>query len=539
VNDRPEEEEKVSILLVDDRPGNLASLKGVLERPDYELMLAHSGEEALLAILKREFAVILLDVAMPQMDGFEVARIIKQRERFKWIPIIFVTASIENIEWIFEAYRVGAVDFLGKPIDPHAVRAKVAVFVEAYRQRRQIQRQAALLRESERRERELEIARLKLETERRYRNLAEAIPHIIWTAKPSGEVEYFNNRWFATTGRSKADSMASAWQTALHPEDLARFKHRWSEVRNEGSELQMELRLRQADGAYRWYLCHALAEEDADHHVTSWLGTFTDIDEQRRAHDESRVAVRVRDEFLSVAAHELRTPITSLLLQLQTLRRDLDVCDGLEPRIHQKVEAGTRQVRRLANLVSSLLDVSRIATGRLELQIEEFDLCVLVREVLERFGEEAANAKSELRFTGCPQAIGSWDRLRIDQLLSNILSNAIKYAQGKPIDVRMEVTDDGPRVSIEDRGIGIPPEDIDRVFGRFERAVSTRHYGGLGLGLYISEKIAEAHGGRIHLESQVGKGSTFTVQMPWVTVPRSVPLGGESAEPGPPIDAVH
>ena len=110
-------EERVSILLVDDRPGNLLSLKGVLERPDYELVMAGSGEEALQQVLRREFAVILLDVAMPQMDGFEVARVIKQRERFRWIPIIFVTASVQNIEWIFEAYSVGAVDFLPKPVE--------------------------------------------------------------------------------------------------------------------------------------------------------------------------------------------------------------------------------------------------------------------------------------------------------------------------------------------------------------------------------------------------------------------------------------
>jgi CheY-like chemotaxis protein len=144
----------VSILIVDDQPGNLLSLAAVLDRPDYDLVLAHDGPEALSHVLRRDFAVILLDVAMPGMDGFEVASIIKQRAAYRAIPIIFVTASVQHIEWIYKAYGVGAVDFLQKPLDAQQVRAKVGVFVELHRQRLLIRRQADLLREYELREQE-------------------------------------------------------------------------------------------------------------------------------------------------------------------------------------------------------------------------------------------------------------------------------------------------------------------------------------------------------------------------------------------------
>lgn len=515
MNAAESEAEKVSILLVDDRPGNLLSLEGILERPDYDLVTALSGEEALKLVLREDFAVILLDIAMPGMDGFEVAGTIKQRVRFGTIPIIFITASVQNIEWIFKAYSVGAVDFLQKPLDPHAVRAKVAVFVELYRQKQQLQRHAAKLQEFERRQRELEVTRLKLESERRYRHLAEAIPHVVWTANADGEVEYFNQRWFEITAMDETGSLGSGWRSAVHPEDAKRLQADWERAFHSSQEFQTELRLRKAGGSYCWYLSRALPERDGAGGVVRWVGTLTDVDEEKRAHEELQGAIRLRDEFMSVASHELRTPLSALQLQLQSLQRLLQETriESLNGRVTKKLGSAIRQTDRLARLIDSLLDISRMARGKLELQLEDFDLGDAAREVAERFRDEAARQGCEISLSSKP-VVGRWDRLRIEQVITNLVSNSLKYGPGKPITILVEQHDGLATLVVQDEGIGIQPEDFQRIFERFERGVPARHYGGLGLGLYIVRQIVDAHGGVVRVESQPGAGSRFVVSLP-------------------------
>jgi len=511
--------ERVSILLVDDRQENLQALAAILERPEYNLVLDRSGEEALELVLRHEFALILLDVAMPTMDGFEVASFIKKRERYRLIPIIFVTASTGSMEWAFKSYSVGAVDFLRKPFDAEVIRAKVSVFVELFRQRQQIRKQAQLLREAERRESDMEIMRLKLESERRYRNLGDAIPHVVWTAGPDGDVQYLNRKWIELTGLTAEDSVGHDWLHVIHPDDRDGLRDAWTSAVQSGKGFELEARLKLQGGAFHWFLVRALPELDEDRHVVAWVGTFTDIDTQRRAQDKAQAAVELRDEFLSVASHELKTPLTALKLLVHGIQRSFDQAPEAvsSERMLSKLTAASRQADRLTALIENLLDVSRIATGRFELNVDEFDLADLVRECVDRMREVAKRVNCDVRLLVKGPVVGRWDRSRLDQVITNLLTNAFKYAPGKPVEVSVGVDHDSTIFSVRDHGIGIDADDQRRIFRRFERAVSNRHYGGLGLGLYIVSQIVESHGGRIEVSSQPQQGAEFLVRLPLVT----------------------
>ncbi|MCP3140280.1 ATP-binding protein [Pyxidicoccus xibeiensis] len=238
-----------------------------------------------------------------------------------------------------------------------------------------------------------------------------------------------------------------------------------------------------------------------------------------RLYMEAQDAIRARDTFLSVASHELNTPLTSLTLNVQALRRDLEprAASGggaAQEALTPKVVAVQRQLSRLSSLVRELLDVSRITAGKLRLEREDLDLAAIAREMVPRFSEDAARAGCTLRLEAPGPATGHWDRLRVEQVLQNLLSNAIKYGRGHPIDVRVGADAERAWLTVRDEGVGIAPEGQARLFQRFERLSSERHYGGLGLGLWIVKQIVDALEGRIRVESAAGQGSTFTVELP-------------------------
>lgn len=238
------------------------------------------------------------------------------------------------------------------------------------------------------------------------------------------------------------------------------------------------------------------------------------IVEVGRRQAEAVAAVRVRDDFLSIAAHELRTPLTTLELQLQTQARRIAHGEDDPARRAKSLEVMSRQCKRLEKLVANLLDVSRITAGRLDLEREEFDLARLAGEVAERLPNDLAASGSALHIVAPEPVVGHWDILRMDQVITNLLTNAIKYGAGKPITLSIAGDSRVATLSVRDEGIGIAEEDLQRVFERFERAVSGRNYGGLGLGLFISKEIVAAHGGEISIVSAPGAGSTFTVELP-------------------------
>ena len=244
---------------------------------------------------------------------------------------------------------------------------------------------------------------------------------------------------------------------------------------------------------------------------------------RRQTAEES---VQARDEFLQIAAHELKTPMTSLRLHLDTLSHALKKSGTQDERLHARVATAMRQTARLSRLIENLLDVSRITGGRLVLEFEEFDLVHMAEEVVDRFQVEATKARCTLEVRQQRPLVGRWDRLRLEQVVSNLLSNAIKYGAGMPIHVEIGEGGRGALLSVRDGGIGINEEALERIFGRFERAVSLHHFGGLGLGLFIARQIAEAHGGTIGVRSQPGDGATFTVTLPREPPPKESAAGG-------------
>jgi PAS domain S-box-containing protein len=245
--------------------------------------------------------------------------------------------------------------------------------------------------------------------------------------------------------------------------------------------------------------------------------------ENARLYRDAQEAIHLRDEFLSIASHELKTPLTPLNLKLQLLAREAQrqPDSPFRKAVEDYITVGSRQVKKLNELVSDLLDVARIIGGRLRLEFEEVDLGALAREIVGRYESEAARVGSTLGLEAPSSVVGRWDRLRLEQVITNLVDNAIKYGAGKPVLLQLEADADRAILRVKDEGIGIAPEFLTRVFERFERAVSDRHYGGLGLGLYITRTIVEAMGGSIQVASTLGAGATFTVVLPWM--PRAEP----------------
>jgi signal transduction histidine kinase len=227
--------------------------------------------------------------------------------------------------------------------------------------------------------------------------------------------------------------------------------------------------------------------------------------------------VHAREEFISIASHELRNPLQSLLLVSQTLQRAQEEPGGLSSKpelVRRAVGTVERQCRRLSRLVDSLLDVARARSGQLELELGPVDLAQVARSVVDLFREQLGRASCEVQLRAPAAVVGLWDRSRLEQVASNLLSNAIKYGAGRPIEIAVESSGGTARLAVRDHGIGIDRGALPGIFDPFTRAVSPRHHAGLGLGLFIVRQIVSRHGGRIAVESELGRGTTFTVELP-------------------------
>ena len=330
---------RARLLLVDDRPENLLALEAILEPLDADLVTAGSGEEALRRLLTDEFAAILLDVQMPGLDGFQTAELVKQRERTKHVPILFLTAISKDAEHVFRGYGAGAVDYLMKPFDPLILRAKVSVFIELWQK-------TVELRERDARIAEQELAAVERESEVRYRALADAVPQIVWTSDAEGRVLYRNERWYELTGASR-EGGDREWADVCHPEDVDAADAAWAAARRSGRPFEAEFRLRMADGTYRWFLGRAVSSAEG------WVGTSTDIEDRKRAED--------RQTFIAEAGWVLG----SSLDWEQTLA---DVARLAVPRIADWCAVDVFEDGRLRRLVLQHDDPLKLALAR-ELEV--------------------------------------------------------------------------------------------------------------------------------------------------------------------------
>lgn len=680
---------KVNILAVDDRPEGVMAVQAVLNSPNYNVVTASSGNEALKYLLQMEFAVILLDVQMPGMNGFETASIIKTRERSKDIPIIFMSAVSQDEQYVYQGYGVGAIDYLLKPFDPYILRSKVAIFVDIFRKNQLIKDQAQKLYENEQKAHAQTIDRMEIENLRRYQYLADSIPQIVFRFLPNGEFEYFNKVWFEYTGLSAEGSKGFAWKDLIHPDDLNELMNLFSHENESG--IECECRILNKHGEFRWHLIRIQPERYFNpKEISAWLGTATDIEDRKKAegmqkfladagemlvstldyrmtlqsiyklavprladwcsfdvvkddgtfenlvithkdssklehvrklHDhylchpasdvgiskvietgEARVftpmkqsineriaqdetdkqlidnfnntacmivplklhgkvvgaltfasenskinydqhyidvaielskrvalayensklyrisqeAIEVRNEFLSIASHELNTPITSLKLQLQMVRKTLlNSTDGhiALDRFTKSVDASVKQVDRLINLVQILLDVSRIQSGRFLFSFEKMNAEEVVLEVYERHKEILTHSGCHVTMDLPENLTVVWDKIRIEQVITNLLTNAIKYAPGQ-LELSMKEEGDNVLISVTDHGKGIPSHKLKTIFERFERATTSDSVSGLGLGLFIVKQIVEGHMGKIEVFSKPDEFTTFTVTLP-------------------------
>jgi PAS domain S-box-containing protein len=509
--------------VVDDHPANRLALEAVLAPLGHRIVLASSGQEALERVFEDHCALVLLDVQMPGLDGFQTASRIQADPRSAHLPIIFVTAISRDLAHILKGYSHGAVDYLLKPIDPEILRWKAAAFVELYEKGERLRAREASLREGEHERTKEWNARLLAESELRYRSLVLATASILWTADASGLFVADSPSWMAFTGQRAEEHRGMGWLNAVHPEDRQAAARTWRHAVASIQPYAAESRLRRSDGSFAFVSTHAVPIFNPDGSVREWIGAVTDItarktaenerekiyELERQAHQMAEQAVRIRDDFFAIASHELNTPLAPLKLQVDMLRLETDL-----PGVHARAAAIDRQINRFAALVSRLLDVTQMAAGKLVLEPEPFDLAMLVREIPARFKAEAEAAGCELTANAPPSVIANLDRLRIEQVLANLLTNAIKFGRGRPVDVTLEQRNGKAHLRVRDRGIGIHPRSQARIFGQFERATGAGSHRGFGLGLWIVRQIMDACGGRVTVESQVGEGATFVVELP-------------------------
>ena len=495
------------ILIVDDKPAKRLALKAVLAPLGYVVVEADSGAAGLRCLMAQEFAVILLDVRMPLMDGFETAALIRLREQSELTPIIFITAHASD-EIATNRYAAGAVDYITSPVDPDELRAKVSVLASLFLQARANAEKA----------RELQVTADQL------RLLTEAAPIGIFQTDAHQRYSYTNPRWAEITGVSSARAVGAEWHVMIDAEQHAATVGEFRETYVVGEEFSSRLTILARGGAPRIAMLTARPMLNEDGRLTGWVGTLADITAEAEAEvamaearDHATEASRLKSDFLANMSHEIRTPMSGVIGWTELLlETDLDA--------HQRVfvETLSRSGEVLMTVINGILDFSKIENGQLQVEDIEFSLKSVVDDVVELLARSAEAKGLELTavLEDSVPALVSGDPNRLRQVLTNLTGNAIKFTQTGQIAIRVTAhetagSDTVVRFEVSDTGAGIADDQLAMIFDPFTQADTsiTRNHGGTGLGLAISSRLTALMGGEVGVTSVLGSGSTF-----WFTI---------------------
>jgi PAS domain S-box-containing protein len=487
--------------LVDDLPDNLIALEALLERPDLVLLKARSGREALELLLDHDVALALIDVQMPEIDGFEVAELMRGSERTRHVPIILVTAGLRDQHRVFKGYDAGAVDFLYKPLDPRILKHKAETFFQLYRQRQELSRRFELLRESE------EFQNRMIEASQDFIGVLEKEGRIVAALggfrKLFGEHERpdaIGGDWAEIWREADRGSARAAIESAQHGE-LGRFVAESALAASAGTHWDVAITpVRDAKGQIDRLL--AVARD-----VTTQRKTQEDRDRLTRELEET---LRFNETFVAIVGHDLRNPLNVMVMAGEILSRRLT-----DPSLKRTAEQVRASGKRMMSMLDDLADLARARlSGGIVVQREPGDFLARARKVVAE--HRAANPERTLELRAEGNFEGAWDGPRIEQLLSNLIANALRHgARDCCVTVELDGrAEDVVLASVHNAG-HIPPELLPHVFHPFRSGNARRDRGdGLGLGLFIVSQLVAAHAGEITVHSTAETGTTFRLEFP-------------------------
>ncbi len=521
---------RAMILIVDDKEENIFSLKSLLSVHDFVVDTASSGEEALKKVLTNDYAVIIMDVQMPGMDGFETAEALSGSNKSKDVPIVFLSAVNTDKHFVTKGYTSGGADYVTKPVDPDILLLKVRNFYKFSEQTRALKKARTMLR------REVDLRRQaeneQAEAMRELQAVMESLPQIAFTVNKMGEIDYVNEKWYEYSEKKGSFPVH-------HPDDEPVCRA-WEKAFQEGQAFSSEIRIRKVNSRrYKYYLFTSIPIRENEV-VHKWVGTLTDIHRQKTLNDilEHRVKQRTRDlvkknkelaisnhelqQFAWVASHDLKEP----LRKIQTfnyLVRDRYLEPGSEGADY--LDRAIRSSQRMSDLIDNLLQYSRLSAAPV---FEKTDLNVIVREIL--FDLEVVIREKKAQITVGDMPVIDAVPSQIRQVFQNLVSNALKFSRP---DVPLQINigseylfaSDGSQteeqtiipmcgISIADNGIGFDEKFKERIFVIFQRLHTRESYEGTGIGLAITKKIVERHNGTITVVSRENEGTVFTITLP-------------------------
>ncbi len=521
----------VPILLVDDNAAKRLALKAVLAPLGHAVVEAESGIAALRCITNQDFAVILLDVRMPIMDGIETAALIRRRQQSEMTPIIFITAHASDETIHTDHYAAGAVDFIFAPVVPDELRAKVSVFASLFQRAEALAAQARGVQTS--------ADQLRL--------LTDAAPIGIFQTDSDNRYVYTNPRWSEITGIDPGEAAGQPWDHIISVEQRSKLVTDRADGGEDQAELSRRFEIHSPERDTRIVLITSRPIPDVDGGTAGWVGTLADVTAEAwaettmlDARDKATEASRLKSDFLANMSHEIRTPMNGVIGMT-----DLLLDSELDDRQRDYAQTVRNSGEALLAIINDILDFSKIEAGKLEIEDIEFDLRSIVDEVMDLLAGTAQAKGLELIpvIENSVPAVTSGDPGRVRQVLMNLIANAVKFTQSGEIVVRVTeaaraggVGPDGVdsiiRFQVSDTGVGIAPDKLEMIFQPFVQAdtSTSRKYGGTGLGLAISGQLVTLMGGDCGVSSRLGEGSTF-----WFTI--GVRADAGQAVPAlPPVD---